>query len=93
MAFGKLLPDIVTGHRYVGDILLVIDPVTNTFFVQHPSPTSINSQPKLYLDQKHSSGRRAYEDWVRRKKLEEAEKRRWGSIEEIDYSYDRRPFC
>ena len=46
-----------------------------------------------YLDQKHSSGRRAYEDWIRRKKLEEAEKRRWGSIEEIDYSYDRRPFC
>ena len=59
------------------------------------SPTFGEQSTKstIYLDQKHSSGRRAYEDWVRRKKLEEAEKRRWGSIEEIDYSYDRRPFC
>ena len=42
-------------------------------------------------DKKHSEARRAYEEWARRKQIEDKEKQRWGSMEEIDYA--KRPFC
>ena len=46
---------------------------------------------KFSVDKKHSEARRAYEEWARRKQIEDKEKQRWGSIDEIDYT--KKPFC
>ena len=46
---------------------------------------------KLSVDKKHSEARRAYEEWARRKQIEDKEKQRWGSMDEIDYT--KKPFC
>ena len=46
---------------------------------------------KFSVDKKHSEARRAYEEWARRKQIEDKEKQRWGSMDEIDYT--KKPFC